>query len=171
MDTGSILVLVAMAILTAAIILRPFIKSTGKSNGSLVTDSKEKDQKDHQISSLLAEKERLLNAIQELEFDHQTGKIPDELFPEQRMELLQNAASVLQKLSDLGIDTAGVHPDTNSTTKSKTVTEYDDLEELIARRRTSRKEKTTGFCPKCGKIINENDRFCPKCGTTIQSSR
>ncbi len=35
---------------------------------------------------------------------------------------------------------------------------------LIANRRRARSEKSSGFCPQCGKPIQKSDRFCPKCG-------
>jgi len=43
----------------------------------------------------------------------------------------------------------------------------DDLESMIAARRKTRKEKSAGFCPKCGKPILVSDRFCPSCGKAI----
>jgi NADH pyrophosphatase NudC (nudix superfamily) len=43
----------------------------------------------------------------------------------------------------------------------------DDLEDLIAARRAARKEKSAGFCPKCGKPVLRSDRFCPSCGKPI----
>jgi hypothetical protein len=45
----------------------------------------------------------------------------------------------------------------------------DDLEHQIANRRRSRKEKTGGFCPKCGKPIQMSDKFCPKCGAKVSA--
>ena len=44
----------------------------------------------------------------------------------------------------------------------------DDLEALIASRKAGRKEKSGGFCPKCGKPILRSDRFCPHCGKSIK---
>ena len=43
----------------------------------------------------------------------------------------------------------------------------EDLEELLAARRAARKEKSGGFCPKCGKPVLRTDRFCPHCGESI----
>jgi predicted amidophosphoribosyltransferase len=49
----------------------------------------------------------------------------------------------------------------------KQVITDDDLDELVAARRAMRKEKSAGFCPKCGKSILRSDRFCPHCGKSI----
>jgi rubrerythrin len=43
----------------------------------------------------------------------------------------------------------------------------DDMESMIAARRKGRKEKSSGFCPKCGKPVMASDRFCPSCGKSL----
>jgi NADH pyrophosphatase NudC (nudix superfamily) len=43
----------------------------------------------------------------------------------------------------------------------------EDLEELISKRRSIRNEKTSGFCPNCGKPLLQSDRFCYCCGQAI----
>jgi predicted amidophosphoribosyltransferase len=48
-----------------------------------------------------------------------------------------------------------------------TVLDDDDLESMISARRKTRKEKSAGFCPKCGKPVQVSDRFCPSCGKAI----
>jgi hypothetical protein len=54
-----------------------------------------------------------------------------------------------------------------SANKAAAVMDDDDLESMIASRRKSHKEKSAGFCPKCGKPIMVSDRFCPSCGKAI----
>jgi rubrerythrin len=43
----------------------------------------------------------------------------------------------------------------------------EDLEEMIAKRREERQQKSAGFCPKCGKPILQTDLFCPSCGRVV----
>ncbi|MBK5108490.1 MAG: zinc ribbon domain-containing protein, partial [Anaerolineales bacterium] len=43
----------------------------------------------------------------------------------------------------------------------------DEVELQLAARRRSREGKSAGFCPQCGRPIQESDRFCPKCGNTL----
>ena len=50
--------------------------------------------------------------------------------------------------------------------KNQEITD-EDLEELVAARRTARKDRSAGFCPKCGKPVLRSDRFCPACGKSI----
>jgi hypothetical protein len=55
----------------------------------------------HEVSALQAERDRVINSLQELDFDFKLGKIPAEDYPEQRAALLQKGADVLRKLDEL----------------------------------------------------------------------
>jgi hypothetical protein len=127
---------------------------------------------DQKLSSLLAERERLLTALQELEFDQSLGKIPAEDYPLQRSELLHKGAEVLRELDALSSSApkqlrGKVNPSDSKTKVSGTLSD-DDMEALLARRRTARKEKTAGFCPHCGKPVLQSDVFCSSCGNTLR---
>ncbi len=149
----------------------------------------------HEISSLMAERDRIINALQELDFDHAIGKIPAQDYPVQRAALLQKGADILKKLDSLAL-TPGSSPreaswknnnhsgesvedrvesavaarraDRAATSAQPPIAPNDDeIESLIAARRTARKEKSGGFCTRCGKPILASDRFCPHCGKSI----
>lgn len=164
MDVTSILLILAVLILTAAFVLQPFIGKQKRLN--LAAGEVVENDLDHTRSALLAEKERALTSLQELDFDHSLHKIPEDQYPEQRAALLQQAATVFKQLEDLGF--AQDAKPLRSVEKPPTAgSGYDELEDLIARRRAVKKDKSSGFCPHCGKPVSDNDRFCPKCGTTI----
>lgn len=167
MEAGAILLLAAVLLIISAVVVRPLIPSKRDAKSSGRGKVQTSDAANHQLSVLLAEKERLLNTIQEMDFDHETGKIPDELFTEQRGELVQNAAAILRQLAELGYSQPMSAGGLSKTVSPVTAGTYDDLDELIARRKLERNTKPTGFCPKCGQTLHANDRFCPKCGTTI----
>jgi hypothetical protein len=138
----------------------------------------------HEISSLLAERDRVINALQELDFDFKLGKIPAEDYPVQRALLLQKGADILKTL-DEGISLAS-NPASNGNessvedrieeavaarradapTQSAELTD-DDIESMIASRRKTHSNKSAGFCPKCGKPVLVSDRFCPSCGKSL----
>ena len=131
---------------------------------------------EHETSSLLAERERVVNSLQELENDFQLGKVPEEDYPAQRAALLQKGADVLRKLDELApvktqntkdarIERA-IARRKNGAGKTGETTD-DDLESLIATRRKGRRSKSAGFCPKCGKPVMTSDKFCPSCGKTL----
>ena len=126
----------------------------------------------HEFSSLLAERERLLTALQELDFDQTLDKIPVEDYPTQRAALLQKGAEVLRQLDALIPSTAkqagGKVQRADSTLNPTAPLSDDDLEDLLAKRRNARKDKTAGFCPNCGKPVLQSDVFCPVCGSTLK---
>lgn len=126
----------------------------------------------HELSFLLAERETLLTALQELDFDQSLGKIPAEDYPTQRAAILQKGVDVLRQLDALGSDTAkrddGNVQRGDHAPKPTAPLSDDDLEDMLAKRRGARKDKTAGFCPKCGKPILQSDVFCPSCGGTLK---
>lgn len=182
MDIGSIFLVLALAVLVALIIGQPFFRQNANLAASEPTAASELE---HRRSGLLAERDRLLSALQELDFDHGLGKIPSEDYPVQRASLLQRAAGVLRALDEIqgeqGIASAedrveravaarradgvlnGGRPAAPVASKEK-----DEIEAIIASRRLQRQEKSAGFCPKCGRPVQRSDRFCPSCGAVLQ---
>ena len=121
------------------------------------------------MSSLLAERERLLNALQELDFDFQLGKIPEEDYPVQRADLLHKGADVLKKLDSLAPSRPAGRPDATEAGDSAEAEALsdDEIESMLAARRKARKTRSAGFCPRCGKPILLTDQFCPNCGKSL----
>jgi NADH pyrophosphatase NudC (nudix superfamily) len=172
MDIGAIFLLLSVCLLTGLFVARPFIQRR-----RIATVSAD----DQEISTLMAERDRLITALQELDFDHILGKIPAQDYPISRRELLQRASDVLRRLDELTPQQAGIS-DAESRVEAaiaarradashEKVQQHeiadDDLEELVAARRAARKEKSAGFCPKCGKPVLRSDLFCPHCGKSI----
>jgi rubrerythrin len=167
MDLGAILLLLAVLIMVVLFVGRPLMIRQAASNKQA-----------HAESSLLAERDRVLTALQELDFDNTLGKIPAEDYPAQRAVLVQRGAEVLRQLDELKgkrpaqsearVEAAvAARRETAKPARQKAASE-DDLEDLIARRRQARKEKTAGFCPKCGKPVMRSDKFCPGCGYALK---
>jgi rubrerythrin len=133
-----------------------------------------------EISSLMAERDRIINALQELDFDFKLGKIPDEDYPSQRAELLQKGADILKKLdlitpaaSSAGRDArsrlekAAAARRADAATRADPISD-DEIESMLAARRKARKAKSAGFCPRCGKPVSAADQFCPNCGKALK---
>lgn len=170
MDIGAIFLLLAMVILVAMFISVPFMKKQRK----LVNE-------EHDLSSLLAENERILNALQELDFDNKLGKIPSEDYPAMRNDLMKKGVSILHQLDEIHHTTpiqdseklieAAIAAHRFDSSMDQNVDGFDadeELEAMIAKRRNSKDAKSAGFCPKCGNPILVSDAFCPKCGNTIK---
>jgi ribosomal protein S27AE len=179
MDFGSILLILALAVLVSVFISRPFL--TRMQQEKLIPGRMTDQEKDHRRSVLMAEHERVLNALQELEFDASLGKIPEEDYPLQRAALLRTGADTLRQLDEIqpesqrGTAEARIEAavaarrgnGSQSSTAGLGANTSDDVENLIAARRREREERSAGFCPKCGKPVQKSDKFCSRCGTTI----
>ncbi len=133
----------------------------------------------HEVSALLAERDRVVNALQELDFDFKLNKIPAEDYPAQRAALLQKGAEILKQLDALHISESAASAEDRvekavaarradaSASSAESAPDDDQIEAMIAARRSGRKEKAGGFCPRCGKPVLSSDRFCPSCGKSL----
>jgi hypothetical protein len=154
MQFQTILFLLGIGLVVGTFVARPFIQT----NRSIPTA-------DHVESALLAERERLLVSLRELDFDHELGKVPEDDYLEQRFELVRLGAEVMEKLDALQKAPA---PKLLPVKKKLDVQATDDdVENLIAKRRSASRELAEGFCPNCGKAVLASDRFCPGCGNVL----
>jgi NADH pyrophosphatase NudC (nudix superfamily) len=161
MEIGAIFLLLAVIVLTILFVARPFWEHRRVTTVSNA---------ERELSTLLAGRDRLITALQELDFDHTLGKIPSEDYPAMRADLLQRAADVLRKLDALQPQSTTAR-DAESRIEAVIAAQPasdDDVEALVASRKAGRKEKSAGFCPKCGKPVLRSDRFCPHCGKSIK---
>ena len=182
MDIGSLFLILALLILVLLFIARPLFEQKAKAarNG-------DQQQAQSTLSALLAERDRTLTAIQDLDFDHSLGKVSEEDYPEQRSELLQRGAEILRQLDEIQPQPsfptaaentadaleaaiasrrtvrAGVAPRPNGHGAAPD----DQIEIMIANRRRARSESSAGFCHKCGSPLLKSDRFCHKCGALV----
>jgi hypothetical protein len=180
MEIGSIFLILALLLAVGLFVGRPFIDNK---KGLLVSAS---DQADHERSALLAEQDRVMTALWELDFDFSLGKIPEEEYPAQRTALLHQGAQILRQLDalqpDLDVGDAESRLEAaiaarrmaastsangragSAALNAQLVAQEDEFEVMLANRRRIRQEKAAGFCPQCGQPVHKSDRFCPKCG-------
>ncbi len=169
MELSAILLIIAVILLVGLYVYAPLTSNARRVRAG----------ESHEISSLKAERDRVINSLQELDFDHNLGKVPAEDYPEQRALLLQKGADVLRKLDELApaaasarnaearIEKAAAASRADSSSAAAEISD-DDIESMIAMRRKQHKGKSAGFCPKCGKPILVSDKFCPSCGKSLQ---
>jgi hypothetical protein len=166
MQIGSLILLLGLLVSVAWFVGQPFSRR-GLRRG-LADDNK--------FSSLLAERDQVLDALQELDFDHSMGKIPAEEYPAQRAALLTKGAEILRQLDSVKTGQPSIQSDADyelRITQGAYVqvvnwSPDDEIESLIAARRASRKVRSGGFCPACGRPVLASDRFCPACGKAVQ---
>jgi hypothetical protein len=168
MQLTAIFFTLAILILVAIYLYAPFMERRARR----VTEE------EHELSALMAERDRVINSLQELDFDFKLGKIPDEDYPTQRASLLQKGADILRRIDALAPQPVSVQ-DADARLEQaiaarradaavgKPEVSDDDVESMIAARRKTRGQKSSGFCPKCGKPVMVSDRFCPSCGKSL----
>lgn len=169
MDAGSILLILSVALLVGFMVARPLFEQRTIRN--MVHD--------HERSSLLAEREQVLDALQELDFDHTLGKITEEDYPGQRADLLRRGAEVLKRLDALEAEAPALAvsdavekaiADRKASANGgprQPVAADDEIERLIASRRRDLARRPTGFCHQCGQAVHQSDKFCSKCGASL----
>lgn len=162
MDIAAIILTTTVLVLVGLYLYSPYVRGIGRR----VT------REEHDLSALMAEQDRVLSSLQELDFDFKLGKIPEEDYPAQRSSLLQKGADLLRQIDALKESYGLLRGNGKSAKKSKAKGEITDetLESLIAARRKSYKSRFDGFCPKCGKPVMASDRFCPSCGKALKQS-
>jgi hypothetical protein len=168
MELTAIFFSLAVLILVGIYLYAPFMERRARR----VTEE------EHELSALMAERDRVINSLQELDFDFKLGKIPEDDYPVQRSTLLNKGADILRKIDSLAPQPASAQ-DTEArleraiaarradTALAKVEVTDDDLESMISSRRKRRPNKSAGFCPKCGKPVMVTDRFCPSCGKSL----
>jgi hypothetical protein len=167
MTIGSILLGVALAILVGLVLARPLLQA-----------SREEQRNLSRRQILLAEKEAILAQIRDLDFDHDTGKMPDEIHQNQRAQLMNSAADILKQLEQM----AGQAPQPPAPVVKGVMDAEDDIEAAVARVRQAKKAKSApkprpasanggGFCPQCGTAFDAGDKFCVSCGYKLRSKQ
>lgn len=168
MTFGSILLGLALLGLVGLIIARPLIKPAPRRKPRLT-----------ERQALQMQKEAVLTEIKSLDFDHDTGKLPDDEYHERRSQLMAEATAVLKKL-DVLEETAQPAERVLETQETGPKGDVeDDIEKAVARLRAKPVEasslraetKTVGgsngktnFCPQCGQPTDHGDKFCANCG-------
>jgi rubrerythrin len=177
MEIGSFFLLLALLIPVSLFIARPLLDRRA------VVVTPDEDMQEHEYSALLAERDRILTALEELDFDNALGKIPQGDYQPTRDRLLLQGAEVLRQIdaidpekADAEIEQriedaieerrlAAAHADQQS--QVMVVDADDEVELQLAARRRAREGKSAGFCPQCGRPVQVADRFCPKCGYAL----
>jgi hypothetical protein len=97
------------------------------------------------------ERQDIIRAIREIDFDHRTGKINDEDYKRVREDYVQRGAAVLRELNTL-----------------EEVDVEDVIEAKVAALRKTHDDAGALHCPKCRAGISTADKFCPQCGHALK---
>jgi hypothetical protein len=180
MDIGSIFLFLALVTLVGFFIAQPFFNRRPSATRSVPGIQP--------LVSLQAERDRVIQDLQELDFDFSLGKVPEEDYPTQRNELLQQGAEVLQKLDALQPQSPARQ--TRAVPQSQAALEpRDRLEDALAARRQAKSQDASAEPVKANQNENlealilarrrarngdapreKSVGFCPQCGKSIQKS-
>lgn len=145
MDLGTLFIVLSIFVVVAVIAVKPFLFK--------VQDQDHPHRHlfgNYQDQLALAENRKNLK---KLELDYRSGKISDSTFNVRRQNLELSAKDLPYQI--------GAGEESLLTGNSDT---SDQIEAMLEKRRMSRSERSSGFCPRCGKPIQKSDLYCPFCG-------
>ncbi len=97
---------------------------------------------------LQRKKEVILGNIQDLDFEYKCGKLSAEDYQKVRAEMNAEAAVVFQQI--------------------ETLESSKDLDALIRREISARKDRSTTTCPSCASKHPNTNKFCADCGAKLK---
>ncbi len=145
--------IIVLAILLAAAVLvalaYPILAQSRAQEAGANTSAEES------LAELMAQRENAFQAIRDLQFDHEVGKVSDEDLAMYEVSLKQNAAETLRRLDiwESQVDR--------------------ELSTTIERQITARRAALASGgqrCPHCGRAVAPGAQFCTGCGKPIQAA-
>jgi hypothetical protein len=146
---GTMILLSVAAV--AAVIVWPFF--TARSSAQSAHANHRTAALLRQRADLLAGRNSLYRALQDLDFDHETNKISDEDYAIQRRRVVARAVAILQQLDAM-----------------PSLPEDDPIEAAVRAYRGGASTPTQAagrFCPRCGAAVSRTDKFCGACGAPL----
>jgi hypothetical protein len=122
-------------------------------------------------AALEREKNLVLRAIKELEFDHAMGKISSGDYDDMVARLRSRAARLLKQLDSTGTGYREIIERELASRFAKlgaAPLAYADVAESV-KRDERREQREVGTCASCGTINDEDAKFCKSCGTKLMA--
>jgi len=169
MTVGSILLGLALFVLVGLFIARPLFSRDRQSNRKPTTRQ-----------ALQLQKEAVLTEIANLDFDYETGNLPEKEYQQQRQNLMADATAILKYLDALDESAPVSEPAQVPGSTDREPVVDDEIEAAISRLRakpaqaapvartqTESANGKTNYCPQCGKATDPDDKFCANCGQEL----
>jgi hypothetical protein len=178
MPIGSLLLGAAVIVLVGLFLARPLLLSQNDKLSRITA---------HQ--DLLNQKETILAQIEILDFDFETGTLPEQTYKSRRRQLVAQAADILKRLDDYA-DMVGTTADDQTAHEIETAVAKLRGRKVTQQRPasapapanarpqplaaepepTAQTVPTNGqvkFCAQCGRPVEASDKFCAYCGYKI----
>jgi len=165
MNSGAILVGVAMLVLVGVYVTRPlFEKTSWKGNG----------QSFNPRARLIARRDAVYALIRELDADFQTGQVNEYDYQAQRERYVAEGVALLKQLDELpsadhpaGLD-AEIEAAVSAMRHKLPIPPSPNLPIYPPKGRTNL--PTTRFCTQCGQPADPQDKFCGRCGAALKEA-
>ncbi|MER3513832.1 MAG: hypothetical protein C4310_05135 [Chloroflexota bacterium] len=183
MDTGSLLLGLALLIVVAAFVLRPLVEKSGARVAHARSNARENGTR----AALLRQRDAIYAAIRELDFDFRLGKISEEDYHPQRERLALQGVAILKQLDALSPDgDAGLEGEIEAEiarrrrkrtgpsgqtapARQAGLSDAEIEAQIRALRRKSATSPVASACPRCGATTSPEDHFCRNCGAALGS--
>ena len=140
------MIVIAYLVIAAAVlwlVFRPLFVDSGTLEGTSRREGRRRE--------LIEERERVLETIRELDFDHRMGKVEEGDYKDARSRYEAQAIEAMR-----AVDRTKGKPDKADVEKQ--------IEAEVASLRNSGKGSK---CPDCGKALSSDARFCAQCGSPV----
>jgi hypothetical protein len=122
---------------------------------------------DDPLLELQAQRDAIYQAIRELRFDHQVGKVSETDFAAFDAQLRGQAALVLQQIDALRQAEADPALDASLEAEIAALRQVNGSGPAKTALAVPAAKPTLNFCPQCGHRVQAGDRFCGKCGAAL----
>lgn len=136
MELGAMFIGLAMLVATVPVVARPLKEKKSKPNPKSTNFTNPDEQK-----------QTVLLALSDLDFDFRTGKVSDDDYSLLRAQLVAEAATYIQSENSI---------------------EDDQIEAMIKARKAS--QAKVQECPNCGKETEAGSHFCSHCGKAVETN-
>jgi len=141
MESATLLLIIAVSV---GFVVQPLLRNTPGM-------PQRKSGRRNQLAELQAQRDTLLAAIKDLEFDYEMGKLSEDDYSRMNARFRREAAAILQQIDQ-----------TNAHTGKRKKLEA-ELQALRRQKRTNGKLA----CAHCGAAVEPQHRFCGHCGQRL----
>ena len=120
---------------------------------------------DDPLVALSAHRDSVYQAIRELRFDHQVGKVSEADYKVFDDQLKGQAVAVLKEID--GLKKAEADPDLGAQIEAEIAALRSNGQTLSSAPAEVGPVVPVNFCPKCGAKVRPGDQFCGQCGTVL----